>query len=101
LTAAIKVSVGTITASPGFTPASTNAKCNAEVPLWQAATLSTDRKSAMLSSNFVIYAPPVDTHPCSKASSTYFFSFPSKLGIDNGINLPTFLTPPFVLHFTV
>ena len=55
------------------------------------------RNSANLLLNFVIYAPPVDTHPCSKASSTYFLSFPSKFGIDNGINLLIFILR---LHFT-
>ena len=87
LTAAINVSGGTSTTSPVPTPASIMDRCRAAVPLWHAATLSVCKKCARSFSSFVIYAPPVDTHPCSKASSTYFFSFPSKLGIDSGINL--------------
>ena len=86
-TAAIKVSGGTRTVSPGLTPASTRERCSALVPLWHAATFSVCRNSAIFCSSLVIYAPPVETQPWSIASSTYFLSFPSKLGIDNGINL--------------
>ena len=62
-TAAMKVRGGTSTTSPGFTPASTRERWRAEVPLWQAAVFVTPRKAAIDCSSFVMYAPPVETHP--------------------------------------
>ena len=50
------------------------------------------RNFAKFFSNKFTYIPPVETHTLSTASSTYLRSFPSKLGIDKGINLSkTFL----------
>ena len=53
-TAAINVTGGTSTISPGCTPASTRLRCRAEVPLWHAATLGTSKKEARSFSSRVI-----------------------------------------------
>ncbi len=99
-TAAINVSAGTITISPGCMPPSINDKCMPAVPLWHTATSLIPRKLASCFSNFSTYAPPVETHPCITASSTYFFSFPSKLGTDSGINLSIFSSPLFLYKYS-
>ena len=69
LTLATKVRAGTITSSPGPTPAASSARCSAAVPLLTAATWRTPRYSLNASSNSAVRGPMV-SQPELRQSST-------------------------------
>ena len=85
-TEAMKVSAGTITSSPGFTPAVSAARCRAAEPEAQHTAWGMPTYFAMHSSISPTLAPLVDTHAPSSASSTYLRSLPQKLGTERGMN---------------
>src|SRR5262245_54772489 len=92
----MKVSVGTITSSPGPIPRAIKARCNAVVPLEQDSAWFTSQYSAKAVSNCSIYLPVEEIQVDSRQSRTYAFSLPAKAAAATGINcLPIMLDPPY------
>jgi hypothetical protein len=70
LAEAMKVTVGTMTASPGPTPAMRSATWRAAVPLEQATAYRAPAMAATASSNLGTYSPAADSQPLSRQSRT-------------------------------
>src|SRR4051812_19353497 len=85
LALAIKVSVGTMTSSPGSKPSAINARCNDVVPLEQLTAYFVPQNLAKPSSNCSIYLPVELIQVDCKQSITYFCSLPPSVGAATGM----------------